>query len=119
MEEGVIALLIPIVALIGATVAVIYLRKFQHAERMAMIEKGVGHDLLFGSKPLHTVSGTLRASLLLIGVGLGILCGYFLDEAFYMDVAGYFAMLFIFGGVGLGLAYLIEEKKYNSYTKTN
>lgn len=112
MDEGILALLIPNVALIGAAITIIYLRKFQHAERMAMIEKGVGHEAVFGSKPVHTVSGTLRASLLLIGVGLGVLFGYFLDETFYMREAGYFAMLFIFGGVGLGLAYLIEEKKY-------
>jgi hypothetical protein len=36
-----------------------------------------------------------------------------------MDEAGYFAMIFIFGGVGLGLAYILEEKKYNSYNKAN
>jgi hypothetical protein len=103
---------IPIIALISAAVVIIYVRRFQHAERMAMIEKGVGKDLLFGSAN-RTVSGTLRASLLLIGVGLGFLIGYYLDYAFYMDEVGYFAMLFIFGGVGLGLAYIVEERKYN------
>jgi len=114
MDEGVIALLIPNVALVGAVIAIIYIRKFQHMERMTMIEKGVGHDLLFGTKPPRVVSATLRASFLLIGAGLGILFGYFLDEKFYMEAAGYFSMLFIFGGLGLGLAYIIEERKYNS-----
>jgi F0F1-type ATP synthase assembly protein I len=55
--------------------------------------------------------GALRISLLFIGAGLGILMGYFLDQAFDMEEVGYFSMLFIFGGVGLGVSYLIEEKK--------
>ena len=54
---------------------------------------------------------SLRAALLLIGGGMGLLCGYFLDMAFRMEEVGYFAMLFICGGAGLGLSYVIEEKK--------
>jgi hypothetical protein len=113
MDEGILGICIPIIAIIGGFTTAIYVRKYQHAERMAMIEKGVSKDLLFGTKPEHQVSGTLRASLLLIGVGLGFLMGYFLNEMFYMREVGYFSMLFIFGGLGLGLAYIIEEKKYN------
>jgi len=112
MDEGVLGVFIPIIAIIGAFITTIYLRKFQNAERMAMIEKGVSKDLIFGTEPEHRVSATLRASLLLIGAGLGCLLGYFLDEVFRMRETGYFAMLFIFGGIGLGLAYIIEEKKY-------
>jgi hypothetical protein len=36
--------------------------------------------------------------------------GYWLDRAFDMEEVAYFSMIFIFGGLGLGLAYLIEEK---------
>jgi hypothetical protein len=36
---------------------------------------------------------------------------YFLDRAFYMEEVAYFSMLLIFGGLGLGAAYVIEEKK--------
>ena len=46
-----------------------------------------------------------------MGAGIGLLAGYFLDEAFRMDEVAYFSMLFIFGGAGLGLAYVIEEKR--------
>lgn len=114
-----IALFIPIIGVIGAAVTIVYIRKFQHAERMAMIEKGVGKDLLFGTQPQPMVSATLRSSLLMIGAGLGILLGYFLDEKYYMEAAGYFGMLFIFGGLGLGLAYIIEERKFNKLNKQN
>jgi hypothetical protein len=104
-----IAVMIPIVSIIGLVIMIIYLRRYQNQERMAMIEKGVSPEL-FTRKELN-VSGTLRISLLLIGVGVGFLLGYFLDRTFDMDEVGYFSMLFIFGGLGLGAAYVIEEKK--------
>lgn len=104
-----IAILIPIISIIGLVIMIIYLRRYQNMERMAMIEKGVSADI-FGRNEV-SVSGTLRASLLLIGVGIGFLLGYFLDRSFDMEEVGYFSMLFIFGGIGLGSAYLIEERK--------
>jgi hypothetical protein len=109
MEIEAIAIMIPIISVIGIIVMVIYLRKYQNEERMAMIDKGVD-PAVFTSKARNT-SGALRASLLLIGAGTGLLLGYALDRAFYMEEVGYFSMLLIFGGTGLGLAYMIEEKK--------
>ena len=78
---------------------------------MAMIEKGVSADLLTDVKSPGGFSFSLRASLLMIGVGVGILLAYFLDRSWEMEEVGYFSMLFIFGGMGLGLAYIIEERK--------
>lgn len=109
MGVEIIGVMIPIIAIIGGIIMVIYLRRFENSERMAMIEKGV--DASIFARKERNISGALRASLLFIGVGVGILLGYFLDRAYDMDEIAYFAMLFIFGGVGLGLAYLIEEKK--------
>jgi hypothetical protein len=109
MEIGAIAVMIPIVLIIGTIVMVIYLRRFQNEERMAMIDKGID-PAVFTSNARNT-SGALRASLLLIGAGIGLLLGYALDRSFDMEEVGYFSMLLIFGGTGLGLAYIIEEKK--------
>jgi hypothetical protein len=99
---------IPIIITIGAFFMVAYIRKFVNLERMAIIEKGLSPEMF---KNEGTISFSLRASLLLIGVGLGFLMGYALDEMFRMREVGYFSMLFIFGGIGLGLAYILEEKK--------
>lgn len=110
MDVAALGVMVPIVATIGAYVMVVYLRKYQNQERMAMIEKGVDPKI-FNISSRQGTSGALRASLLLIGGGVGLLLGYFLDEAFYMDEVGYFSMLFICGGLGLGASYLIEEKK--------
>jgi hypothetical protein len=112
MGVAVLGILTGMVAVIGIFTMIIYLRKYKNDERMAMIEKGVSADLLDpGLKTPGAISFSLRASLLMIGVGLGFLCGYFLDRNYDMDEVGYFSMLFIFGGIGLGLAYVIEERK--------
>jgi len=108
---AVIGVMIPIVATVGAYIMVVYLRRYQRDERMAMIEKGVSAELFKGMQTPGAVSWPLRASLLLMGAGLGILFGYMLDVTFYMREVAYFSMVLIFGGLGLGAAYLIEEKK--------
>jgi hypothetical protein len=106
----VLAIMIPIVAIVGAFTMIVYLRRFENTERMAMIEKGVD-PALFTKKKRANTSGPLRASLLFIGAGVGLLIAYFLDRAFNREQIAYFSMLFIFGGLGLGAAYLVEEKK--------
>ncbi|MFM8913253.1 MAG: DUF6249 domain-containing protein [Flammeovirgaceae bacterium] len=109
MDTGAIAeLSIPITITLGAFIMIVYLRKFKNIERMAMIDKGLSPDLFKGA---GTTVTPLRWSLLLIGCGLGLLFGHFLDYAFDMKEVAYFSMVFIFGGAGLGLAYIIESKK--------
>jgi len=113
MEDKVIVpvlgVLLPIIITLGAFIMVVYLRRFENTERMSMIEKGVSPELFRRAK--INGGGTLRWSFLLIGVGIGFLMGYWLDAMFNMDEVGYFSMLFIFGGIGLGLSYFVEEKK--------
>jgi hypothetical protein len=106
MEVETLGVMIPIIAIVGLFTMIVYLRKYENQERMAMIDKGVDPQL-FNIKKLRNTFGPLRASLLLIGGGVGL----FLDQAFYMEEVGYFSMLFIFGGLGLGASYLIEERR--------
>lgn len=108
MDVAIMGIMVPIISIIGFFIAIIYIRKFQNMERMAIIEKGLNPDIF---KKESSSAGTLRAAMLLLGAGLGLLMGYWLDRSFDMEEVGYFAMLFIFGGVGLGIAYLLEEKK--------
>jgi len=117
MDVAVLGVMVPIVAIIGVFTMIVYLRKYENQERMAMIDKGVDPQF-FNVKKSRNTSGPLRASLLLIGGGVGLLLGYFLDVSFDMEEVGYFAMLFIFGGLGLGASYLIEEKKIKEEEKS-
>lgn len=104
----VLGILLPIIITLGAFIMVVYIRKYDNLERMAMIDKGISPELF---KKERSTSGALRAALLLGGAGLGLLMGYWLDSAFDMEEVAYFSMILIFGGLGLGIAYLVEEKK--------
>src|SRR5882672_10641745 len=108
MDVAIMGTLIPIIISIGVFITIVYIRKFQNLERMAIIEKGLNPDIF---KRESSSAGTLRAALLLMGAGAGLLFGYFLDRSWDMEEVAYFSMLFIFGGLGLGIAYIIEERK--------
>jgi hypothetical protein len=110
MNVQILGVLLPIIISLGAFVMIVYLRKFQNSERMLMIEKGVSPEL-FKNEGGSTAPTTIRWALLLMGIGTGFLMGYWLNSAFDMREVGYFSMLFIFGGLGLGLAYFFEESK--------
>jgi len=120
MEEEIVipivGMSIPIITIIGALLMTVYIRKYINIERMAIIEKGLNPNMF---KTEGTISFSLRASLLLIGIGFGFLIGYWLDSAFDMEEVAYFSMLFICGGVGLGLAYIVEEKKQRERENKN
>ncbi len=111
MEEGVLAIIWMIILSVGILITIVYMRKYTNIERLGMIEKGLNPGDL--SIPIRTGKALwpLRFSLLLIGAGLGLFAGYFLDTALNMEEVAYFSMLFIFGGTGLGIAYIIEEKR--------
>ncbi|MFN8342584.1 MAG: DUF6249 domain-containing protein [Cyclobacteriaceae bacterium] len=108
MHPEILGIMLPIIITLAAFVMVVYLRKYTNMERMSMIEKGVSPEFFKVQQP---GTGPLRWASLLIGCGIGLLMGYFLDKAFDMDEVGYFSMLLAFGGLGLAFAYVIEEKK--------
>ena len=113
MEDSIMGILWLMIFSVGTLVMIVYIRKYANMERMALIEKG---EQPFQIKQSNT-SIPLRFSLLLIGLGLGLLIGYFLDMALGMEEVAYFSMILVFGGSGLGLAYLIEEKKAKESAK--
>lgn len=111
MDVAIVGVFIPIVAIIAISILVIYLRKFENEERMSMIDKGMNPADM---KIVRNTSWPLRFALLLVGVGTGLLVGYFLDSTTQMNDVAYFSMIFMWGGIGLGVSYVIEEKKNNS-----
>jgi|SRR5215831_1369733 len=109
MDPVLIPILVPI-----ATFALIFgLRYFSNKERMSMIEKGMdpGLQRRRPSSPL----ASLKWGLILVGVGLGLLIAFWLTSyVLHTDddqsTAMYFAMIGIFGGLGLVVSYFFEKK---------
>src|SRR5665213_3129229 len=113
-ELGVlVAILVPL-ALFAMVFGIVYLAK---RERMAMIERGMDPRRY---KPQSAPFQNLKWGLLLIGAGVGLFLAFLLDYTAFKNVgndsddvgnlAVYFAMVAIFGGLGLFVSYLVEKK---------
>jgi hypothetical protein len=96
----------------GMIFGIVYLYK---RERMAMIERGMDPRRY---KPQSAPYQNLKWGLLLIGAGLGLFLAYVLDRTIFKttdyddgNVAIYFAMIAMFGGLGLFASYRIEKKE--------
>ncbi len=108
MGPEIIAVMIPIVALICALTMIIFLRYYENVERMAMIDKGLNP---YQNKPKQRLnpSVTLRFALLSIGAGIGILFGNILTNTTGIaEEVAFFSMILIFGGMGLLASYIVE-----------
>ena len=113
-----VGILVPILLGLGLLAAVFGIRYLQNKENMLMIQNGLDPGM---QKPKNQAFTTLRAGLLLIGSGIGLLLAYILDNTALNfnhgdyrnddNPAIYFALIAIFGGLGLFASYLIEKKE--------
>lgn len=102
--------LVPILISLGAFMMVFGLRYMENKENMAMIEKGMEPRRRKQANP----SQTLKNGLLFIGAGIGLLLAIIITKTFQMQgdegTGIYFALIAIFGGIGMLSAYLYERK---------
>ena len=103
-----VAIIVPI-ATFAMIFGIVYLYK---RERMAMIERGMDPRRY---KPQSAPYETLKWGLLFIGAGVGLFLAYLLSNTLFKSAdpdnpAPYFALIAIFGGLGLFLSYRIEKK---------
>jgi hypothetical protein len=81
----------------------------RNKERMAMIEKGADASMFVTKRNYFAM--TLKIGMLFVGVALGILMGAIIDEYTTLPTeAGYFSMIFLFGGTALIINGLMEKK---------
>jgi len=104
-----VAILVPI-SFFAMLFGIIYLYK---RERMAMIERGMDPRRY---KPQSAPYQNLKWGLLFIGAGLGLFLAFVLDRSVFKsdtfddNPAIYFALIAIFGGLGLLTSFLIEKR---------
>lgn len=117
----IVGMLIPIFGIIGFFTMVVFSRKYENDERMAMIAKGMNP-----MAPPQRVSQEVETKkylglgFVLVGFGVGLLMGSLLESLTNMETeAAYFSMLFIFGGLGLLSSYFYQMNldKKNSNNK--
>lgn len=101
MNEEIIGVFIPIIAIIGGVAMAIFTIYSNNKERLAMIEKGMNP---YEGKPLKSTTAPIVKALAYAGIGLGLLVGYIAkpylaapDSKGTVIVIG-FALLF--GGLG-------------------
>lgn len=82
----------------------------RNKERLALIEKGASPELFKLKNESHSGYASFKSGLFFIGIGLGIVAGYFLSNAGMQEEAAYFSMIFLFGGIGLVISFLLQEK---------
>ena len=107
--------LVPIVIMTGMFAMVYGIVYLYRRERMAMIERGMDPR---NYKPKAHNYNTLKWGLLLIGSGLGLFLAFVLDHTWLtsMDYDSkhnpsiYFALIAMFGGIGLLISHLVERK---------
>jgi hypothetical protein len=114
MDSNSLGVLIPIlvpISMFAMVFGIVYLHK---RERMAMIERGMDPR---SYKPRSQTYNTLKWGMLLIGAGLGLFLAYVLDHTWFESMnrdennpAIYFALIALFGGLGLFISFLIERK---------
>ena len=120
-ELGVMAGIIIPTALFTMIFGIVYLHK---RERMAMIERGMDPRRY---KPQSAPYQTLKWGLLLVGCGLGLFLAFVFDHTLFRNfgvnphddfdydgphnVAIYFALITIFGGLGLYQSFRMEKKE--------
>ena len=105
----IVGMLIPIIGTIGVFTMIVFLRKYDNDEKMAMIAKGITppQKTSYQVNPSHS----LRWGFILVGFGIGLLMGSLLESLTEINGdTAHFSMIFIFGGLGLLLSYFYQMK---------
>lgn len=108
-----IALLIPIFSTLGFFLLIFGIVYLRNREKMAMIERGMDPRMKTDNSGARNY--VLTAGMLMIGGGIGLFLAFILDWSMLENerdgTAIYFAMIALFGGLGLVAAYAIEKKQ--------
>ena len=111
MHEGIVTMFIFITIGLGAFFMIWGLRYLENKENMAMIERGMEPKK---QRRQANPTQTLKNGLLFVGAGLGLLLAIIITNTFHIEddsaTGIFFALIAIFGGLGMLGAYTYERK---------
>jgi hypothetical protein len=110
--------LVPIIGSIGLFTMIIFLRRYQHLERMRMIERGFNPADMNRIWAKRDPFRHLRLACTAIGVGIGWFVGIILRNEVWHDSEDIMvAMIVLMGGIGLFVGYLVQYGLQNKARK--
>jgi len=83
----------------------------RNKERLALIEKGADPELFKAKAQPDSGNKVIKVGIFLIGIAIGIIAGYFLEQTGMDEVPAYFSMIFLFGGIGLVISHYLQKNK--------
>jgi Ni/Fe-hydrogenase subunit HybB-like protein len=98
---------------ISVFLMVIVLRYLENRENMAMIERGMDPQTTKKNRKRDLdPSQTIKNGMMFVGAGIGLLLAIMVTTMFHMEdgTGVYFALIAIFGGLGMLGAYFYERK---------
>ena len=99
-----LALMVPIIGSIGLFTMIIFIRRFENIERMAMIERGLNPKDTKRFLGRRDPYRPLRFGFTAVGIGLGL----FFGNLFFHDEGVIAGLIVLCGGVGLLSGYLLQ-----------
>jgi hypothetical protein len=121
IDPRVIAVSIPVVAIIGGLTMIIFLRRYANMERMAMIERGMNPadlkaDFSHLKRRQKDPHRFLRIACAVVGVGVGLFVGNVLRSFDFLDRGGIVAgLVCICGGIGLLVGYFVQASLQSKF----
>ncbi len=116
--EGVLGVMIPIVAIVGGISLAFGSLYLRNRERMEMISRGMDISKLNDMGMPKRRRSPLRSGLVVLGAGIGLLLAYVLCNNVIVDkypgddhTVIYFGFVATFVGLGLVLSHLLEKKE--------
>ena len=108
MAPQVIAVMIPIIAIISGITMIILLRRYEHVERLNMIERGMNPADIKTVWRRKDPYRHLRIACTAIGIGLGFLTAGIYTDGRHGREEIYFGTVILFGGIGLLIGYGLQ-----------